>query len=216
MVIKMDIIKNTMIGIVKYFLNKNYYNLDGNRSNSASRGANGFGNGYESHIYPIAYEQHNSSSRRSGGGSDFERASHFSSHNHRSSSNGGGLAHARYGSLSDSLRRGELKYIPNGDVREGGTQNGKRFHKSYSTRDVFNDQYYGGNGGHNGSYYPQQAPVVEFPPTLPRGGRYGGFGDAPMPPPHRENGLTKSRSYADWDEGRGPFGSNIRRFLNKI
>lgn len=184
--------------------------LDGNRSNSASRGAND--NGYDSHVYPIAYEQHNSNSRRSGG--DFDRVSHFNSHNHRSTSNGDGLAHARYGSLSDSLRRGELKYIPNGEVREG--QNNKRFHKSYSTRDVFNDQYYGGSGGHNGAYYQyHQTPLVEFPPTLPRGGRYGGFGDAPMPPPHRgSGGLTKSRSYADWDEGRGPFGSNIRRYVN--
>ncbi|CAJ0578779.1 unnamed protein product, partial [Mesorhabditis spiculigera] len=31
---------------------------------------------------------------------------------------GNGIAHARYGSLSDSPRRGELKYVPNGEVRE--------------------------------------------------------------------------------------------------
>lgn len=48
---------------------------------------------------------------------------------------GRGLAHARYGSLSDSLRRGELKYIPNGDVRESYYRNGdgRNMHKSYST-----------------------------------------------------------------------------------
>ena len=48
---------------------------------------------------------------------------------------GRGLAHARYGSLSDSLRRGELKYIPNGEVRESYYKNGdgRNMHKSYST-----------------------------------------------------------------------------------
>uniref|UniRef100_A0AC35FSU9 Uncharacterized protein n=1 Tax=Panagrolaimus sp. PS1159 TaxID=55785 RepID=A0AC35FSU9_9BILA len=107
--------------------------------------------------------------------------------------NRSGLAHARYGSLSDSLRRGELKYIPNGDV--------------------FND-----NGREaswrRGSAGP--APFIEFPPTLPRSAR----GEPPMPPPHRGYSesnshyrpISKSRSYADWDEGRGPFGSSVKRY----
>lgn len=66
-------------------------------------------------------------------------------------------------------------------------------------------------------------PFIEFPPTLPRDR------DAPIPPPHRGRApsddfyrpIIKSRSYADWDEGRG-FSQSIRRlvlsnfFKNKI
>uniref|UniRef100_A0A0N4ZMC1 ZM domain-containing protein n=1 Tax=Parastrongyloides trichosuri TaxID=131310 RepID=A0A0N4ZMC1_PARTI len=123
----------------------------------------------------------------------------------------------RYGgSLSDSLRRGEVKYNPNGDIRESSQQiydsrghrrnsnSGYGMHKSYSTKDVFKDS----NGGYYGSYYrngnaPQ--PFVEFPPTLPR--RHPGEG-APIPPPHRSASqlgmeshyrpISKSHSYADW------------------
>ncbi|KAE9553423.1 hypothetical protein FO519_003382 [Halicephalobus sp. NKZ332] len=125
--------------------------------------------------------------------------------------NRGGLAHARYGSLSDSLRKGELKYVPNGDFRENYNKSGK-MHKSYSTRDVYHD------GAREGSWHRGSAsgyaPLVEFPPTLPRSAR----GDAPTLPPHRGfpesqyRPLVKSRSYADWDEGRGPFGSSVKRY----
>ncbi|VDK52368.1 unnamed protein product [Gongylonema pulchrum] len=50
----------------------------------------------------------------------------------------GSLSNGRYSSsLSDSLRRGELRYNPNGDIREvhhsSSARNG-RIHKSYSTR----------------------------------------------------------------------------------
>uniref|UniRef100_A0A914VTX1 Uncharacterized protein n=1 Tax=Plectus sambesii TaxID=2011161 RepID=A0A914VTX1_9BILA len=119
--------------------------------------------------------------------------------------NGGGLSHARYGSLSDSLRRGELKYIPNGDIRERHSSHSNgRVHKSISNRDVFH-----GDMHDDRSYSSFRAgPIVEFPPTLPRGG-------APMPPPHRNgfggNQLSKSRSYADWDDGKG-WGSALRRY----
>uniref|UniRef100_A0A915DTK0 Uncharacterized protein n=1 Tax=Ditylenchus dipsaci TaxID=166011 RepID=A0A915DTK0_9BILA len=113
-----------------------------------------------------------------------------------------GMAHARYGSLSDSLRRGELKYIPNGEVREANGQNG--YSKHTKVHKVTQ---------------PEMClqPVVEFPPTLPREGRYGSHLDAPVPPPHRGGGdsyrpLTKSRSYADWDQGRGPFGNSVSRY----
>lgn len=56
-------------------------------------------------------------------------------------------------------------------------------------------------------------PLVEFPPTLPRSAR----GEPPIPP-HRSfpesqyRPIAKSRSYADWDEGRGPFGSSVKRY----
>lgn len=125
---------------------------------------------------------------------------------------------ARYGSLSDSFRRGDLKYGLNGDVRDNLSYNNssKRVHKSYSTRDVFQDGGSHQNGYSNGHLTNGHQPLVEFPPTLPRhNGHY--YDGAPVPPPHRNNGvfesgrLTKSRSYADWDEGRGPFGSSIRR-----
>jgi hypothetical protein len=171
------------------------------RSNSMQRG--GGHNGY----LP-AYESYNrSTSTRRDRDRDF---GDFSSN--RFIDNRSGLAHARYGSLSDSLRRGELKYIPNGDVRENFNRS-NRMHKSYSTRDVFND-----NGREaswrRGSAGP--APFIEFPPTLPRSAR----GEPPMPPPHRGYSesnshyrpISKSRSYADWDEGRGPFGSSVKRY----
>lgn len=59
----------------------------------------------------------------------------------------------------------------------------------------------------------QNVPFVEFPPTLPRSDH-----EAPIPPPHRSRStsndvyrpITKSRSYADWDDRRG-FGPAPRR-----
>ncbi|CAJ0578977.1 unnamed protein product, partial [Mesorhabditis spiculigera] len=114
---------------------------------------------------------------------------------------GNGIAHARYGSLSDSLRRGELKYVPNGEVREShyrdGGRSGHSVHKSYSTRDVFDergaaqsafDRHSMASHGRRGSQGTQQ-PFVEFPPTLPRRGR-----DDDFRPMH------KARSFADWDD----------------
>ncbi|PAV91808.1 hypothetical protein WR25_18968 [Diploscapter pachys] len=124
---------------------------------------------------------------------------------------GRGLAHARYGSLSDSLRRGELKYIPNGDVRESYYRNGdgRNMHKSYSTRDVF-------SGGHEAAHdhrsassmrrgSQQASPFVEYPPSLPRrAGREDYYSYKPV---------SKSRSYADWDDaGRAGFGKEIKRY----
>lgn len=47
-----------------------------------------------------------------------------------------------------------------------------------------------------------QSPIIEYPPTLPRG-------PAPAPPPHRNiahnhNQLVKTRSFNDWEaDGRG-------------
>jgi hypothetical protein len=182
-------------------VDKAYSDIRQWRSNSMQRG--GGHNGY----LP-AYESYNrSTSTRRDRDRDF---GDFSSN--RFIDNRSGLAHARYGSLSDSLRRGELKYIPNGDVRENFNRS-NRMHKSYSTRDVFND-----NGREaswrRGSAGP--APFIEFPPTLPRSAR----GEPPMPPPHRGYSesnshyrpISKSRSYADWDEGRGPFGSSVKRY----
>uniref|UniRef100_A0A914CWL5 Uncharacterized protein n=1 Tax=Acrobeloides nanus TaxID=290746 RepID=A0A914CWL5_9BILA len=159
------------------------------RSNSSHRGYNG-------HHLP-AYETyyHRSNSSKRGGDRDFEDR---------------GLAHARYGSLSDSLRRGELKYVPNGEVREKGS----RIHKSHSTRDVFHE----GSGGYDSfsnfrrGSEARGAPLVEYPPTLPRSERSG----PPIPPHHGSDSfyrpIAKSRSYADWDEGRGPFGNSVRRY----
>uniref|UniRef100_A0A915BJL5 Uncharacterized protein n=1 Tax=Parascaris univalens TaxID=6257 RepID=A0A915BJL5_PARUN len=128
---------------------------------------------------------------------------------------------ARYGgSISDSLRRGEMKYNPNGEIREvhhtSSARNG-RVHKSYSTRDVFDSGNYDDRRSsfsyRRGSQ--QGGPFVEFPPTLPR---VGADHEPPMPPPHRGRAasndfyrpITKSRSYADWDEGRG-FTQAIKR-----
>ena len=79
--------------------------------------------------YLPAYESYHrsTSSRR-----DRESGGEFGN---RYIDNRGGLAHARYGSLSDSLRRGELKYVPNGDFRENYSRGGK-MHKSFSTRKI--------------------------------------------------------------------------------
>lgn len=90
------------------------------------------------------------------------------------------------------------------------------------------DVYDSGSGiNYDGDYYrsssyrrgSQQSggPFVEFPPTLPRDR------DAPIPPPHRTGApsddfyrpITKSRSYADWDEGRG-FSQSIRRLIKQL
>ncbi|MCP9258800.1 CRE-PAT-12 protein [Dirofilaria immitis] len=135
----------------------------------------------------------------------------------------GSLSNGRYGSsISDSLRRGELRYNPNGDIREvhhSSSGRSGRIHKSLSTRDVYDS---GSGVNYDGDYYrsssyrrgSQQSggPFVEFPPTLPRDR------EAPIPPPHRARApsndfyrpIIKSRSYADWDEGRG-FSQSIRR-----
>lgn len=111
-----------------------------------------------------------------------------------------GLAHARYGSLSDSLRKGELKYVPNGEVRE--SRNGA-FHKSHSTRDVFSEGAWGDQRSAS-SWRRGSGPLVEFPPTLPRDGR-GPSRDYYRP-------VAKSRSYADWDDqGHAGFPNALRR-----
>uniref|UniRef100_A0A0N5C7Y9 SDP_N domain-containing protein n=1 Tax=Strongyloides papillosus TaxID=174720 RepID=A0A0N5C7Y9_STREA len=124
-------------------------------------------------------------------------------------------------SLSDSLRRGDVRYNPNGEIRESYTYDnrghrrnsnaGYGMHKSYSTRDVFRDS----NGGYYGSYYrnPPTQPFVEFPPTLPR--RHG---EPPIPPPHRSASqmgmesqyrpISKSHSYADWSDQRNQNGNH--------
>ncbi|CAD6197560.1 unnamed protein product [Caenorhabditis auriculariae] len=116
-----------------------------------------------------------------------------------------GIAHARYGSLSDSLRRGELKYVPNGEVRESYYRDGSRnMHKSHSTRDVFGGQ----DDRRSVSSYrrgsQQMSPFVEFPPTLPRRSERDENYFRPV---------SKSRSYADWDDaGRSGFGREVRRY----
>lgn len=56
----------------------------------------------------------------------------------------GNLSNGRYGSsISDSLRRGELRYNPNGEIREvhhsSSGRNG-RIHKSVSTREYISFQ----------------------------------------------------------------------------
>ena len=93
------------------------------RSNSMQRGGGHSG-------YLPAYESYNrsTSTRR-------DRDRDYNDFSNRFTDNRSGLAHARYGSLSDSLRRGELKYIPNGDFRENYNRNG-RMHKSHSTRNI--------------------------------------------------------------------------------
>uniref|UniRef100_A0A7E4VV32 CCDC66 domain-containing protein n=1 Tax=Panagrellus redivivus TaxID=6233 RepID=A0A7E4VV32_PANRE len=169
------------------------------RSNSMQRSGGGQQNGY----LPAYESYHRSTSTRRDrerDHGDYSRAFDNS-----------GLAHARYGSLSDSLRRGELRYVPNGDFRENYGRSNK-MHKSYSSRDVFNDgtrdsSWHRGSVGQGGQGQQAQgpAPVVEFPPTLPRQGE-----QPPVPPPHRgfsDNNsiyrpIVKSRSYADWDEPR--------------
>ncbi|CAJ0600589.1 unnamed protein product [Cylicocyclus nassatus] len=136
------------------------------RSSSLSRGG-GAVNGYLPASQETYYRQ--TSTKR-------ERDLRDNNQRYEDEHFGRGLAHARYGSLSDSLRRGELKYIPNGEVREshwsqqqqsrGGGMN--NMHKSYSTRDVFGGDY---DRRSNSSYRrgsQQMSPFVEFPPTLPR------------------------------------------------
>lgn len=86
-----------------------------------------------------------------------------------------------------------------GDVYDSGSGNDSNYYRSSSYR--------------RGSQ--QSGPLVEFPPTLPRGDR-----EPPMPPPHRGHlasddfyrPITKSRSYADWDEGRG-LSQSVRRYV---
>ncbi|VDD88051.1 unnamed protein product [Enterobius vermicularis] len=103
----------------------------------------------------------------------------------------------RHGSVSDSLRRGEARYIPNGEVREvihSSRRNDGRMHKSYSTRDVFH------SGGHeerrsSSNFYrgsQQNVPFVEFPPTLPRSDH-----EAPIPPPHRSRSTSNDNEFRD-------------------
>lgn len=124
--------------------------------------------------------------------------------------------------MSNSIKRNNFKYAPNSDTRENlNYNNTQKFHKSYSTRDVFHDNnnyYYNKhNNKNNNNFVNEHQPFVEFPQTLPRyNGHYYDY--APIPPPHRNNitvfddgRLKRSRSYADWDENRGNFGSSIRR-----
>ncbi|VDK88987.1 unnamed protein product, partial [Litomosoides sigmodontis] len=184
------------------------FRIRGYRSNSLSR-QNGYLPGHESYMRSVT-------TRREKDGRYYDEGRLIAN---------GNLSSERYrSSLSDSLRRGELRYNPNGDIREvhhnSSSRNG-RIHKSFSTRDVY-DSGCGANN-YDGDYYrsssyrrgSQQsgAPFVEFPPTLPRDC------DAPMPPPHRSTvssddfykPIMKSRSYADWDEGRGFSQSSRRR-----
>lgn len=118
-------------------------------------------------------------------------------------------------SISDSLRRGDVKYNPNGEIRQvhnhnTASRNG-RVHKS----DIFDSGYYDDRrslSSRNYSTYNNQ-PLIEFPPTLPRSEH-----QPPMPPPHRNRSvsndfykpLSKSRSCADWDDSRS-FTHQIRR-----
>ncbi|KAK6741535.1 hypothetical protein RB195_009412 [Necator americanus] len=169
------------------------------RSNSLSRGG-GAVNGYLPSSQESYYRQSTTRRERDHRDQRYED-DHF----------GRGIAHARYGSLSDSLRRGELKYIPNGEVREshwsqsqqnrgGGMGN---MHKSYSTRDVFGGGDYDRRS--TSSYRrgsQQMSPFVEFPPTLPRRSERDNY-----------RPVSKSRSYADWDDmGRAGFGREVRRY----
>lgn len=50
----------------------------------------------------------------------------------------GGAHHTRFGSLSDSLRHGDLKYAPNGELRANGTSGGnvKVSLRAFRTRSV--------------------------------------------------------------------------------
>ncbi|CCD65373.1 Protein pat-12 [Caenorhabditis elegans] len=168
----------------------------GHRSSSLSRGGHG-GGGQETY-----YRQETTRRQQ---------------HNNYDDNFNRGIAHARYGSLSDSLRRGELQYVPNGEVRQSfyrdGSNGGQRMHKSYSTRDVFTGDGYDDRRSvssfRRGSQQ-QVSPFVEFPPTLPRrggGGDYRREEDAYFRP------VSKSRSYADWDDaGRAGMGREVRRY----
>uniref|UniRef100_A0A914GW99 Uncharacterized protein n=1 Tax=Globodera rostochiensis TaxID=31243 RepID=A0A914GW99_GLORO len=217
----------------------------GYRSSSASRASRGAymnGHGYgggggtmERHL-PITYEGGGGGTRsvRSGGGGFDSSASDRyyaggggGGGGARLQQNGGGgvahqqqQQHARYGSLSDSLRHGDLKYAPNGELRHNGTATGgntkaHRVHKAHSTRDVFyRDDGGGADGGsHYATFHRRGEPFVEFPPTLDRRSEQWRGGPAPEPPPHRQQrgvaaadefsgrALQKARSYADWEEG---------------
>ncbi|GMT18262.1 hypothetical protein PFISCL1PPCAC_9559 [Pristionchus fissidentatus] len=143
------------------------------RSSSMSRNNQNYAIGY----HPSESQWRHESMRRGGGQNGFHES---------------GMAHARYGSMSDSLKRGELKYIPNGEVREsfyGGANGGTRMHKSYSTRDVFNGGHYDDGRSHSSSWR-RGTPFVEYPPTLPR------HGDSRS----EYRPVSKARSYADWDD----------------
>uniref|UniRef100_A0A1I8AXS7 Btz domain-containing protein n=1 Tax=Meloidogyne hapla TaxID=6305 RepID=A0A1I8AXS7_MELHA len=175
----------------------------GYRSRSASR-RSGYANGYsdglgERHL-PISYE---GGGRRSGG---FDSERHFTAQN----------GHARYGSVTDSLRRGDAKYMPNGELKINGTGTLKhhRVHKAHSTRDVYHHDE-GADTGSRHSFYQRREPFVEFPPSLDRRSEWS---VPPEPPSHRRHAidefrggqLTKARSFADWGEegrGRSVFGS---------
>ncbi|KAM3724280.1 Protein pat-12 [Dirofilaria immitis] len=184
----------------------NGYSDEGYRSNSLSR-QNGYLPAHESYMRSVT-------TRREKDGRYYDDGRLITN---------GSLSNGRYGSsISDSLRRGELRYNPNGDIREvhhSSSGRSGRIHKSLSTRDVYDS---GSGVNYDGDYYrsssyrrgSQQSggPFVEFPPTLPRDR------EAPIPPPHRARApsndfyrpIIKSRSYADWDEGRG-FSQSIRR-----
>ncbi|KAF7637385.1 hypothetical protein Mgra_00003130 [Meloidogyne graminicola] len=174
----------------------------GYRSRSASRRsgyANGFSEGGERNLPPISYEV--SGNKRFGG--DSERYFH-SGH------------HGRYGSVTDSLRRGETKYMPNGELKlnGNGTLKHHRVHKAHSTRDVYHHGDEGIDTGSRHSFYQRREPFIEFPPSLNRRSEWS----PPEPPSHRQHvidefrggQLTKARSFADWGEegrGRSVFGS---------
>uniref|UniRef100_A0AC35TTE3 Zds_C domain-containing protein n=1 Tax=Rhabditophanes sp. KR3021 TaxID=114890 RepID=A0AC35TTE3_9BILA len=137
----------------------------------------------------------------------------------------GDFASNGYGSLSDSLRRGEVRYNPNGDVHEvyrnesrghrRSSDAGMGMHKSFSTRDVYRDTGNYGTFHRNGN---NQQPYIEFPPTLPRRQHPG---EPPIPPPHRSASqigldshyrpISKAHSYADWQHKGSNFGNFGRR-----
>uniref|UniRef100_A0A0K0EDS4 Metalloendopeptidase n=1 Tax=Strongyloides stercoralis TaxID=6248 RepID=A0A0K0EDS4_STRER len=198
-----DAVKSAYEGV-----NEAYYDYS-HRSSSMNR------NGMLPIGYYPGYENYNrtSTTRR-----DYDNGYYDSSHHHM---NGDINQQGRYGSsLSDSLRRGDVKYNPNGEIRESYTYGsrghrrnsnaGYGMHKSYSTRDIIRDS----NGGYYGSYFrnPPNQPFVEFPPTLPR--RHG---EPPIPPPHRSASqmgiesqyrpISKSHSYADWNDQRNQSGN---------
>nr|ACI49203.1 hypothetical protein Csp3_JD04.002 [Caenorhabditis angaria] len=183
-----------------------------NRSSSLSRGGNSYLPGGQETYYR-------------------QETTRRQQHNNYDDNFNRGIAHARYGSLSDSLRRGELKYVPNGEFRESYYRDGtgsrqqnhhhqqqqqqqqQQMHKSYSTRDVFNGGHEADRRSVSSSYrrgsQQQVSPFVEFPPTLTRGGDYRE--DSYFRP------VSKSRSYADWDDaGRAGFGREVRKYDDDI
>nr|CAD2177868.1 unnamed protein product [Meloidogyne enterolobii] len=189
----------------------------GYRSRSASRRsgyANGYSDGFGERHLPISYE---GGGRRSGG---FDSERHFAAQN----------GHARYGSVTDSLRRGDTKYMPNGELKINGTGTLKhhRVHKAHSTRDVYHHDE-GADTGSRHSFYQHREPFIEFPPSIDRRSEWS---VPPEPPSHRRHAidefrggqLTKARSFADWGEegrGRSVFGSrgydeDMARLENKF